>query len=175
VYPQNTFHQPLYRQPLSAQTIAQRLAAYHRPYHKQLAALIDHKVARFGRCVLLDLHSFAVFPSRPDEATPDIDLGNRRDTTSSAALRQAIGGTFQSSGLAVGNNACFTGGYITQHYGALAPVAAVQIELRYGAYIAHREFGEEVLTSYQSAVFDRAKMQLHQAFTEIIATVAGQA
>jgi len=39
-------------------------------------------------------------------------------------------------------------------------VTAIQIELRYDQYIAHRSFGEEVLTTYQSEVFKQAQQKL---------------
>ncbi len=61
VYQQNTWRRPLYAKPLTAAQIQARLTKYYWPYHQALTELLAAKVAQFGHCVLIDLHSFAEY------------------------------------------------------------------------------------------------------------------
>lgn len=169
VYQKNTWGRPLYRQPLGEAAITERLDAFYRPYHQQLQQLIEAKVAAFGHCLVLDLHSFANYVKSDGRKVRQVVLGNQHDRCSDKALRLWLAGQLEAVGLSVANNYPFAGGYITQHYGKLPQVQSMQLELRYRAYLGQRVFGEEVITEADSVQFNRAKQQLQTVMTALLA------
>lgn len=57
VYTRTTDLSPL-RRPLTRGERAELVSRIYEPYHAALRSLIEHTVARFGRCLILDCHSF---------------------------------------------------------------------------------------------------------------------
>jgi N-formylglutamate amidohydrolase len=91
------------------------LAAFYHPYHAALASHAGAMLDRFGRCLILDCHSF---PQRPlpcelDQAPdrPDICLGTDPYHTSDE-LVTPIEALCARHGLAVARNAPFAGTYV---------------------------------------------------------------
>lgn len=160
IYQQNTFGHPLYAEPLSLETIQERLKAYYQPYRGALQQLLADKIAAFGHVTLIDLHSFAFYPGQPGINPQDIVLGNAHDQTSSKAFRLQITDVLNQAGFSVSNNYPFRGGDITRHYGQDPRVTALQIELNYRCYIGRRRFGEEELTGYNQPLFIEASRRL---------------
>lgn len=160
VYQRNTFDHDLYAQPLTVPQIQARVRSYYRPYRQMLTTLLNQKKALFGHAYLIDLHSFAQYPYYPNVKPKMVVLGNDHDRTSSKRFRLALADQFMTYGWTVEDNFPFRGGDITRYYGHQQGVTAIQIELRYDQYIAHRSFGEEVLTTYQSEVFKQAQQKL---------------
>lgn len=168
VYSHSIFGKQLYSKNLTPTEIEQRLIEYYRPYHQQLQQLIDHKLQKFDKVYLFDLHSFAGYPGDTDAAVDDIVLGNKSDMTSSSNLRDILTEQFQQKGYTVSDNYPFSGGYITQHYGQDPRVEAVQIELSYHMYIENRYFGEEELNSVDVGTFTTAKNSLQSIFLSLL-------
>jgi N-formylglutamate deformylase len=50
----------VYRRPLSAADVSHRIRLAHQPFHHALDAAIARHLNRFGRVLLLDLHSFGL-------------------------------------------------------------------------------------------------------------------
>ncbi|MBO0451485.1 N-formylglutamate amidohydrolase [Candidatus Enterococcus murrayae] len=171
VYQQNTFGNPLYEQPLSKQTINQRLTQYYWPYHQALQALIDQKKQHFSQVYLFDLHSFAEYPNGDETKPADFVIGNQADRTTSAGLRELVAGLLEKEGYSVSNNHPFSGGFITRHYGQQAEVAALQLEIRYNRYIEQRSFGEEELTGCEPKLFFEAQARLQRIFEDLLAVL----
>ncbi|WP_179395393.1 N-formylglutamate amidohydrolase [Lacticaseibacillus absianus] len=172
VYTRNTFGHPLYRTPLPPRVIQARLRAYHTPYRDRLQALLAAKQATFGRVVLLDLHSFAEYPHDHETPPADVVIGNRHDLTASRAIRQRISAALADEGFSVAANHPFAGGDITQTYGRLPGVAALQVELRYRCYIATRAFGEVQLTAPDPVLFATATARLKRALQPLITALS---
>lgn len=168
VYSRSTFDKPLYSKELSQQEIELRLKNYYYPYHQQLQQLIDHKLEKFEKIYLFDLHSFAIYPHEEGIKTADVVLGNKHDTTSDSKLRQLLTSQFESKGYSVSDNYPFAGGFITPHYGQNLRVEAIQIELAYHMYIENRYFGEEELTGVDVGLFTTAKNSLQSIFLELL-------
>jgi N-formylglutamate deformylase len=118
----------VYRIPPTSAELERMRDEHHRPYHRRLAALLAETRWRFGRALLLDLHSF--FGLIQD----DVCLGNGSGVTCSEPLIGAFELGFQQQAFGVVRNRVFTGGHITRHYAALPWVEALQIELRYTCY-----------------------------------------
>lgn len=167
VYSKNTFDKPLYQRELTSDEINQRIESFYKPYHQQLQKLIDHKLEKFEKIYLFDLHSFAKYPHE-DVTTADVVLGNHFDKTSSIKLREFMTEQFSHKGYSVSNNFPFSGGYITPHYGQNPQVEAIQIELAYHMYIENRYFGEEELTGVDAGTFTTAKNSLQSIFMELL-------
>ena len=132
----------VYRTPPSAEEIERRRELVHAPYHARLLELLQSRITRFGGVVLIDAHSVA---SRANllhgELTDDVYLGDRDGMANSGWLTGSVEGGFQAAGLRVVRNQPYKGGYITDNYGKLPEVAALQIEMRWGLYLdeAHPE------------------------------------
>jgi len=167
VYSRTTFDKPIYKTDLTQSEIQQRIERFYQPYHAKLQQLIDHKLEKFEKIYLLDLHSFAVYPHE-DISTADVVLGNKFDTTSDIQYREFLTNQFEQKGYTVSNNHPFAGGYITPHYGKNPRVEAIQIELAYHMYIENRYFGEEELNGVDVGLFTTAKNSPQSIFMSLI-------
>lgn len=99
VYQQNTWRRRLYAKPLTAAQIQARLTKYYWPYHQALTELLAAKVAQFGHCVLIDLHSFAEYTHTDVRKPCQVVLGNRNDTASPRDLRKTAAEQFKAGGV----------------------------------------------------------------------------
>lgn len=103
--------------PMPLAEAERRLRDYWQPYHAALAGLMDEAVARFGRAVLIDLHSM------PHEALshmvprPRAVLGDRHGRSAGGWVRLRLRDALEREGLRVRMNAPFAGAHITQVYG----------------------------------------------------------
>lgn len=114
-----------------------RLAGIWRPYHTVLSQLLNDCRARFGRAVLLDVHSM---PSEALEGLganrPDIVLGDRYGASAAPGVVASVEAAFAGTGLRLSRNTPFAGAYITQRYGRPAEgVHVVQVEINRALYM----------------------------------------
>lgn len=141
----------------------------HAPYHAQLTELLEENLRRFGRAVLIDAHSVASRASKlHGELENDIYLGNRDEETCGEWLTGAVQREMESAGLHVVRNHPYKGGYITDHYGRLENVEALQIEMCQRVYMNEDDPGNAV----GSERFRKAKAMLESVFEKIARTVA---
>lgn len=130
----------IYRTPPSTEEIARRRALVHAPYHAVLRQLLESKIARFGVAALIDAHSVA---SRANmlhgELKDDIFLGDRDGKSNSGWLTAVAEQGFKAAGLKVARNNPYKGGYITDNYGKMEKVEALQIEMRWGLYMDEKD------------------------------------
>jgi N-formylglutamate deformylase len=129
--PTETFDgEPIWRTPPDPAEIEQRRRSYHAPYHAQLLELIEDRLRRFERCVLIDCHSVISRANRlHGRLERDVYLGNRDGLTCDAALIDLVERAFHATGHSVSRNDPYKGGYITDHYGRMEAVQALQIEM----------------------------------------------
>jgi N-formylglutamate amidohydrolase len=120
---------PIYARPPDPGELAGRVIVYHAPYHTALRGILTDTVNRFGRVVLLDLHSFM------GPINNDVCIGDRRGSACSADVSDAFHGAFGAEGFDIVRNAPFAGGYIVSAYAKPPAVEALQIELRYTNYL----------------------------------------
>jgi N-formylglutamate amidohydrolase len=151
-------------QRLPAAELERRLAAFYRPYHAALEALLDRKRERFGYAILLCAHSM---PSRnrrgPIEATARADIvpGTRGRTTASAPVIDAVDAHARGHGYTVRHDDPYRGGFSTGHYGR--PAArwhAIQVEITRRIYmdeLRHRidVAGFRAVRNFASSLVDR--------------------
>ncbi|HET7587254.1 MAG TPA: N-formylglutamate amidohydrolase [Gammaproteobacteria bacterium] len=126
----------IYAQAPEAAEVERRKRQVHEPYHRKLAEILDAKREKFGRVVLIDAHSVASRASLlHGELEKEIYLGNRDGVTCGDWLIDHVAERFGDAGLAVSYNDPYKGGYITDHYGRLEGVEALQIEMAERIYM----------------------------------------
>ncbi len=136
----------IYQTAPNQEEIVRRRDMVHAPYHARLLELLRSRITRFGSVVLIDAHSVA---SRANllhgELKDDIYLGDRDGASNPGWLTDAAEREFKGAGLKVVRNKPYKGGYITDHYGKMERVAALQIEMRWGLYLADEQHPEQGL------------------------------
>ncbi|XGV94671.1 MAG: N-formylglutamate amidohydrolase [Leptolyngbya sp. BL-A-14] len=163
------FNTLIYRTLPLREEIEQRVEQYYHPYHQKLQHLLNKQIEQFGKVYLLDLHSF--FGLIEDE----ICLGNGNGSTCTEHFISIVETAFGSNGYQVVRNKVFSGGYITQHYGRMPQVEALQIEVRYPVYLNAAQLDDASIPNWQVPEFDRAKHQFKTIFEQITdALLAGQ-
>ena len=128
---------------LCVRELEERLDLVWRPYHRELAAIVERKRARFGIAVVLAAHSM-----------PSLDRGPRRDAVESVRSRadvvpgtrgrRSAAGRFidaveehaVAQGWTVRHDEPYAGGFTTQHYGRPSEgIHAIQVELSRRLYV----------------------------------------
>ena len=129
--PTETFQgEAIWRVPPTPDEVAVRVEKYYRPYHGALEKRLREKVAQFGRCYLIDLHSVESRASRlHGELHEDIFLGDRDGTTCDAVLTELVRELFRAEKLQVTVNQPYKGGFITAHYCSVDKAQTLQIEM----------------------------------------------
>jgi len=158
----------IYSTPPTPAEINTRRELVHAPYHARLSELLQSRITRFGGVVLIDAHSVASRANLLHEALEDdIYLGDRDGRSNSGWLTAVMERGFRSTGLSVARNKPYKGGYITEHYGQMAQVAALQVEMRWGLYLdeAHPE------RTPTHAKFGAFKSVLSDVFTGLLVEV----
>lgn len=123
----------IYRHQLPVSEARERIAACWLPYHEALEAMIARCKARFGVCLLLDLHSM---PTIPHFRLPDIVLGDLHGASCAQEIVEGLAERLASQGLTIGRNHPYAGGYVTSRYGSpLDDVHVIQIEINRGLYL----------------------------------------
>ncbi|MEI7745445.1 MAG: N-formylglutamate amidohydrolase [Chloroflexota bacterium] len=136
VYTRTSDGLPLRRtDPAARQALLER---WFVPYHAGLDALVEATLGTFGRCLVLDCHSFATVPlaSEPDQAPdrPDVCIGTDAFHTP-ARLADELCTALEREGFRVAVNRPFAGALVPlRWYGTDRRVAAVMLETRRGLY-----------------------------------------
>lgn len=159
---QTAFGKPIYATRPSAEQLQARITDFYLPYHQKLAELLETSIAAFGHIYLLDLHSFGV------PLTESVCLGNRNGKTCSDSLITMVEKHFLSKGYQTVRNKVFNGGYITGHYGQMASVEALQIEIRYHAYLNEDELERSQPPDWDVPKFHAAKQTIDDIFAAIV-------
>ena len=155
VVPQQTaYGQLLYRELPFPGQVQDRIDEVYRPYHERLEFLLKEVIDQFGYVYLLDLHSFA------GPIVDQVCLGNRNGRTCSDRLMTAMESAFTIHGYQVARNHMFNGGYITRHYGEMAGVEALQVELRYHNYLNLAQLEQARIPDWDVPEFYQARQKI---------------
>lgn len=116
---------------------AERVAAFHRPYHDALAAEIGRVRERYGVAILIDCHSIrSRIPFLFEGTLPDLNIGTNDGVTCAPQVESRVMEIVGASPYSTVLNGRFKGGWTTRHYGRPAEnVHAVQIEIAQSAYL----------------------------------------
>ncbi|WP_026614955.1 N-formylglutamate deformylase [Ensifer aridi] len=118
--------------------IAERLRAFHAPYHGALAAQIARVKAIHGVAVLYDCHSIrSHIPFLFEGKLPDFNIGTDMGQTCARAIeRSAVEIAAKADGYSHVLNGRFKGGWTTRHYGRPQQgVHAIQMELAQSTHL----------------------------------------
>ncbi len=138
IYTQTTQEKPLRHEP-SPQERERLLKTWYRPHHARLEAAARTELARHGRVLIIDCHSF---PSKrlrhePDrsEDRPDICLGTDSFHTP-PELTDTLAAAFESLGYTVKRDSPFAGAIVPSIYYRKEPrVASIMVELNRRLYM----------------------------------------
>lgn len=130
------------RAPLALTEAQHRVAAYWRPYHESLSALIEEALQKFGQAVVLDMHSMPRESIRHlAPPLPEVVIGDRHGTSASPAMRAALTGLLMREGFRLRHNAPFAGAFVASHYGRPERgVHVLQVEIDRSLYMDETTF-----------------------------------
>ena len=152
-------HGYLWRRPISAKQLDERLSEAHRPYHAAIEAQLSLLLDRFGCALLLDCHSMPP----PPEGVPPIVFGDCRNRTADPWISAEAVAISRRAGFEAQLNEPFAGGHIIdRHARPSSGVHALQIEIDRRCYLDHR-------LSKPGPEFDRLAI-----FIETLAVELGQ-
>jgi N-formylglutamate amidohydrolase len=137
--------EPALTRRLTVQELRNRLDLVWRPYHRELAAIVERKRAQFGIAIVLAAHSM---PSTERSCSPgrtgrsgvdhraDVVPGSRGRKSAAACFIDAVESHALGCGWTVRHDEPYAGGFTTQHYGRPTEgVHAVQVELARRLYL----------------------------------------
>lgn len=155
----------IYRGKITRTEAEMRLRTFWHPYHAKLDAIMTEQRQRFGRAILLDMHSMprdAVSMNRQHNALrPDIVLGDRFGAAAHSAITEAVAAVFANAGLRVARNSPFAGAYITQRHGTPSiGQHAIQIEIDRGLYLDERRVAPSADFAQFQVVMDKIVYEL---------------
>jgi N-formylglutamate deformylase len=111
---------------------------FYRPYHAALDAVAAELVATFGRCTLVDCHSFPSDPLPFDldrsAERPDICLG-RDSLHTPESLAESLADAFRAEGFTVAFDRPYSGSMVPSAYHGDRRLRSVMIEVRRDAYL----------------------------------------
>lgn len=132
------------RRPLHQGERDDLMQAFYRPHHAQLEAAVSAAVYAYGRCLVIDCHSFpsVALPyelADPDLGRPDICIGTDAFHTS-AELASAFVSAFKREGWSVSLNDPFAGALVPSgRYQQDRRVSAVMVEINRGLYLQEHD------------------------------------
>ncbi|OAA83983.1 N-formylglutamate amidohydrolase [Clostridium ljungdahlii] len=162
VYYNTTFDRKIYDKPLEMEVIEERIKNIYNPYHFSLKRELEKVLKLKNKVYLIDLHSFF------EQSKADIILGTREGKTCSKEFLRVVYDAFTFHGFNVKvDEKGLRGGYIVSHYSSMKNVEAIQIEIRYTAYIENRYFGEEEVKNVDNNLFYSTKRRLYNVLCYI--------
>jgi N-formylglutamate amidohydrolase len=107
---------------------------YYLPYHQRFYGLVASKMGKYGRCLIIDCHSFS--NDLPFiEGGDDVCIGADSFHTSERLLNAAVGG-MESHGYKVAVNAPFSGAIVPlEYYGKEKRIQSIMFEINKRIYM----------------------------------------
>ena len=168
VYTMSSQLTPL-RRSLNAGEREALIQAYYRPHHARLEAAVATAIEQYGRCLVIDCHSFpsVALPyetADSSNARPDICIGTD-DFHTSDELASAFTAAFQHAGWRVKVNEPFAGALVPlSRYRRDTRVSAVMVEVNRRLYLRETD-------ATPSADFQRVAQRIRESCNEAIASL----
>ena len=109
---------------------------YYHPHHATLTSMVDDCLEMYGRCLIVDCHSFPAqpLPYESDSNRPDICIGTDTYHTSKK-LKRCLSSAFEALGYLVAIDSPFSGTIVPlKHYRTDQRVSSVMIEVNRSLY-----------------------------------------
>lgn len=136
----------LWRAPMSAADLSQRIEDIHAPYHLALSQMLEKLRDRWGAALLLDMHSMPPLgPKQGEGAAVDFVIGDRFGASCESHLVGTALDHFEENRALSAHNRPYAGGYVLDRHGAPARgLSAMQLEICRATYLdsSLREPGE---------------------------------
>ena len=115
------------------------LKTYYDPYHQEFEEQTERKLQTFGKCLIIDGHSFPAKPlpyeNGQNPCRPDICIG-MDDYHTPSRITELLYSHFEGKGYTVAVNAPFAGAIVpSRFYRTNLDVQSVMIEINRGLYI----------------------------------------
>jgi N-formylglutamate amidohydrolase len=177
IVPTRLLGDAIYREPLTAAEVEERLACAYAPYHRRLEALLAERWQRFGAALVLDCHSMPTMPSSPRAEAPiDVALGDRFGRCCHPRLTEAAERALAGTGLRVARNRPYAGGHITERYGQPdLGIHALQLELRRGLFMHETSHAPHDGFAWLQALLGDLVQALVEAVLDLAACAAARA
>lgn len=129
----------LWKRPHRREELAARIAGVHQPYHDALCQALERIRSRWGKAILLDLHSMPPIPSRPGFQAPEFVVGDRFGASCHGGLVASTFTFLSEQGRHVAHNRPYSGGYVLQRHAApRSGIHAMQLEIDRSVYLDAR-------------------------------------
>lgn len=163
---------PIYDRKLPVAEVQARIARYHRPYHAELARMMDDAAARCGAAFHLNCHRMApvgtMMSPDPGAVRADFCIGDRDGSSSGPAFRDRIADILGGLGYSVAINRPFKGQEILRRHGRPGEHRhSLQIEINSRLYL-------EPDGVTRSAGFDATRASLRILVREAVAFARAQ-
>ncbi len=147
------------------QDIAERVAAYHRPYHAAVEAELQRVKAIHGIAVLFDCHSIrSHIPFLFEGTLPDLNLGTNSGASCAPEIEAAAVEAAEASDFTSVLNGRFKGGWTTRHYGRPEEgIHSIQLELAQSTHLV----SEELPFDYDPAKAEKLRKTLADMLARI--------
>jgi len=115
------YGEPLQERKLTVPEVQARLDKYYRPYHRELASVINRMLTAHGFYCQLSCHCMSAVgaPTHADAGKERMDfcLGNLRGNSSTADFIEFIADVIRAQGFTCSVNTPYTGGELNRRYG----------------------------------------------------------
>jgi N-formylglutamate amidohydrolase len=130
----------IWRTRITPADLSARIDMVHRPYHQALGEAFEALRDRWGRALLIDLHSMPPLgPLTGPDAAASFVVGDRFGASCDSTLANAALDHLRESGRRAAHNRPYAGGYVLDRHGAPARgLHAVQMEVCRSAYLDAR-------------------------------------
>ncbi|MFC0203707.1 N-formylglutamate amidohydrolase [Novosphingobium soli] len=126
----------LWRRPLQAQDLRERLSGVHEPYHAALDRALARLRERWGAALLIDLHSMPPLSPRPGTPGAQVVIGDRFGATCHGSIVAATFAHLARTGREAAHNRPYAGGYVLERHAAPDEgVHALQVEIDRSRYL----------------------------------------
>jgi N-formylglutamate deformylase len=157
---------PMYGRKLTVAQVTERIERYYRPYHEQLACVIDRLHGQFGQVFHLNCHSMPSFGGIGGRDPVDFVLGDRDGTTADSSFTDFVAGVLRDMGYRVRINDPYKGVELVRRYSnPAAGVHSLQVEVHRRLYM-----NEDTLEKH--AGFDVLRADIHRLLTALCGHVA---
>ena len=135
VYTKDTFLRPLRK--FDAVKRELLLQLYYDPHHKRLEEAVAEKIRKFGKCLIVDCHSFSGTPlpyePEQDAERPSFCIGTVEGHTSKHLIRTAVK-ALQSQNCSVALNYPYAGSMVPMKFFGDSRVRSIMIEINRSLY-----------------------------------------
>lgn len=126
----------IWRRPLERAEVENRISAFHRPYHRQIATILAAMRARFGIAILLDVHSMPPLGPAHGNPPPQFVIGDRFGRSASSRFAELLMAQIRLNGFGVALNHPYSGDHILRtHAHQSGNIHALQLEIDRSLYL----------------------------------------